>query len=255
MIIQTYYVSTGRKNAMFTLRCHRDDSKGILGPFAPDFYICNLSADEETAAYKATMYFNAMRERMGEDRDDFQMHLDAWGGGIYERRGKLSVRDSQAMDRIEEGYVPFGKHSGKRIEDCESGYLLWLADKAGTFEGVPMNALAMAAQGVALEKGYIAVREAKREERANADALSVHVGTVGERIAFEGEIVTSYEKTCEGLSLYVINKVRCGGNLVTYIGSKSMGKVGEIVKFKATIKKHDEYKGVKSTVVNRPTKL
>ncbi len=252
MIIQTYYVSTGAKNAMFTLRCHRDSDKGILGPFAPDFYICNLSADEETAAYKATMYFNAMRQRMGPDREDFMMHLDAWGGTVYERRGKLSVRDTQAMERIDAGYVPFGKHAGKRIDECEAGYLLWLSDKAGTFEGVPMNALAMVAQGVSLEKGYIAVREEKRAERAEADAFSVHVGTIGERLDFEGEVITSFEKKQEGVSLYWLNKIRCNGNLVTWISSKSIGEVGSVVKFKATVKKHDEYKGVKSTVINRP---
>lgn len=254
MIIQTYYVSTGAKNAMYTLRCHRTDSGGVLGVYSPDFYICNLSTDEENAAYKATMYFNAMRERMGPDNDNFCLVLDAYGSGIYERRGKLSVRDSMALDRIEAGYVPFGKHADKRIDECEAGYLLWLSDKAGTFDGVPMNALAMAAQGVALEKGYIAIREQQREERKAADSVSEFIGNVGERLEFEGEIVTSFQKLSDFGPMWIV-KVRCNGNLIAYIGSKSLGEKGETIKFKATIKKHDEYNGVKSTQVSRPTKM
>lgn len=256
MITQTYYIQTGKKNAMYTLRCHRDNDQfqgSVL--FDPDFYLCNLAADEETASYKATLYVNVMRERMP-DRKDFRIFFDADAGGKYQRRGKLSVSDTRALERIEAGFVPFGKHAGKAIADLDMGYLLWLSDKAGTFEGVPMNAMGMNAQGIALERGYIAIREAKREERANEDALSGHLGTIGERREFEGEIVTSFAKRYDDQAhseiAYWINKVRCGTDLVTWIGGKSIGAMGSVVKFKATIVGHDDYKGVKSTKVNRP---
>lgn len=255
MITQTYYIQTGAKNAIYTLRCRRDSDQVFLGDFTPDFYLCNLSADEETASYKATLYVNAMRERMP-DRNDFRIFFDADAGGKYQRRGKLSVRDTQAMERLEAGFVPFGKHAGKTIADLDMGYLLWLSDKAGSFDSVPMNAMGMIAQGIALERGYIAIREAKREERANQDALSCHLGTVGQRREFEGEIITSFAKHYDGADspiAYWINKVRCGADLVTWIGGKSIGTVGAVVKFKATIVGHDDYKGVKSTKVNRPT--
>lgn len=257
MITQTYYIQTGAKNAMYTLRCHRHNDEFQPGPFfEPDFYLCNLAADEEAAAYKATLYVNALRARLP-DSPGFRLQFDAEAGGKYQRRGKLSVRDTQALTRVEAGVVPFGKHAGKQIADLDAGYLLWLSDKAGTFDSAPMNALGMIAQGIALERGYIAVRDAQREVRANLDALSNYVGAVGERRDFTGEVVSAfakrYEPRADAEIAYWISKVRCGNDLVTWVGSRAIGEVGSTVSFTARITKHDEYKGVKSTQVNRPT--
>jgi hypothetical protein len=250
VIIQTYYIQTGAKNAMYTLRCHRNSTTLNLGPFAPDFYLFNLAADEETAEYKATLFFNAMRDRLGPDTENWCMVLDCHAGGRFERRGKLSVRDTQNILKIEAGFVPFGKNAGKRIEDCDMGWILWLSDKAGTFETVPMNALAMAAQGIAFQKGYIGIREEKRAQQAVIDAQSEHIGKPKERRDFEGVLETAFANRDRG---FTVNRVRIGNNLVVYIGDKPMGEVGAPIKFRATIKAHGEFKGVKSTIVNRPT--
>lgn len=128
-IIQTFYISTGRKNAMFTLRCSRDTIHGTLAKVDanPDFYICNLAATEDKAIEKAREHVEAFRQRVGEN-NSFNIFFD----------------------------------------DC------W------------------------------------------------------------------------------INKVRCGNNIVTYIGNKALGEKGTVVSFKGTVKEHQVYKGVKSTKINRP---
>jgi hypothetical protein len=49
-----------------------------------------------------------------------------------------------------------------------------------------------------------------------------------------------------------VNAMRdMNGNVVVYVGKK-LGDAGEKLVMKATIKSHEEYKGVKQTKVSRP---
>jgi len=255
MITQTYYISTGKKNALYTLRCRRDmaGQASFMADFMPDFYVCTLAADEERAAEKATTYVDAMRERIGQT-DDFKIVLDADADReVYKRRGNLSVRDTWNLDRIEAGYFPFGKHSGTPIAEAPESYVLFFADKTREQQdNVIYAALAAACMGVALEKGWIAKRDAVRAERNAVDLKSNYIGKVGERRDFTGEVITSFEKTDYERGSYWINKIRVGDDIVCYIGGKSFGKPGDVVTFRATIKRHSEYQGVRSTQVNRP---
>ncbi len=252
MINQTYYISSGAKNAMFTLRCLRTGGL-VAAMYDPDFYICNLAIDEDRAIEKASVYVEAMRERIGETAD-FKINFDPYPAReLNKRRGKLSVRDSRSLGMIEEGVFPFGKHVGTKIVDAPDNYVLYFADKSKEEQEFIMSALSGACMGVALEKGLIAKREEAREERAKVDSLSAHIGTVGERREFEGEVVMCFEKSDVNFGgSYFINKIRCGDDIVSYIGSKALGKIGEVIKFKATIKAHDVYQGIKSTKVSRP---
>lgn len=156
-----------------------------------------------------------------------------------------------ALEKIEAGLFPFGKHKDTPIADAPDSYVLYFADKH-TEADVVVQALAAVCMGVAMERDLIAKREAARQERAELDAQSQHVGTIGERILFEGEVVSAFYREADAYSGgFWITKVRCGGNLITYIGNM-LAERGETIKFKATVKKHDEYKGALSTVVNRP---
>lgn len=251
-IVQTFYISTGKKNAMHTLRMSR-----MGNGFVRDSYVRNLAVSVEAAQEKAELFFNEWKARTGlEDRDDFALLLDTEPEyDITLRRGKLSVYDTRAIETIEGGVFPFGKHKGEHIEDAPDSYLCFFADKSwkeDLSDNPVMAALSAACMGIASEKGLFAIREAKRAERAAVDAVSEYIGTIGERRVFTGEIITSFEAKSgsDGLGYY-INKVRVEGNIVAYIGNK-LGETGDAVSFKATIAKHDEYKGVKSTQVKRP---
>lgn len=257
VIVQTFYISTGRKNAMHTLRMRRDVS-GLNPAIMPDHYIRNLAVSVEDAQAKATEYFNAWKDRVGGEREDFILNLEIEPEyDITLRRGKLSARDTRSIEAIEAGVFPFGKHADKLIADAPDSYVLFFADKLKTADDldVVISSLAAACMGVALEKGLIAKRDAARAERRAIDEQSAFIGTIGERRVFTGEIVSSFFKKYDASYSddgFWINKVRIGNDLVAYIGGKSFGEVGSTVTFKATIKKHDEYQGIKTTQVNRP---
>lgn len=262
MITQIYYIGTGAKSAMFTLRMTRRSDDAFANMFVPDNYLCNLAAatDEETgdgaerAIEKARAYVETMRERIGET-DDFKIEF----GGIWEdacnvRRGKLSVRDTHNMEIIEAGKFPFGKHAGKRIDEVDGGYVCFFADKIATANEPVAYALAAACMAVAMQQGHIVARDAARAERARLDALSVHFGTEKERVTITGEIVSYYvnEPTTAYDNGYTRTTVRTtDGNLVDWYNN-DMGARGDLITFKATIKAHNKYKGIKTTRVNRP---
>lgn len=255
-VVTEFYISTGKLNAMFTLRRVRT-AVGLA--FDNDHYICNLAGanNEEGAIAKARDYFERMFDRMGGNTEEHSIFFNDCPEVMPRaRRGKLSVRDTAALEQIEAGRFPFGKHAGKLIADGEDGYVLYWSDQAAKADpsNVVIQALAAACTGVALERDLIAKRQAARDERAELDAKSVHVGEVGQRIEFEGEVVSKFYQEHEYEASYYIMKIRCGGNLISYIGNGALieAERGDTVKFKATIKGHSEYKGVKETKVNRP---
>lgn len=266
IIRQIYYIGTGALGAMFTLRMTRRIEGGshddIVNRFVPDNHLFNLAAageeNGERAKEKAKAYVDAIRERMGE-REDFRVEFGGiWDDAVNTRRGKLSVRDTHNLEMIEAGKFPFGKHAGTIIADAPASYVLYFADKLPTANEPVIYALCAACQSVALEKGYIEARTVAREERRALDEQSSFVGTIGERREFTGEVITAvfkryfHDTPDRG---FWINKVRMGTDLIACIGSKQLGNVGETVTFKATIKGHDDYKGIKSTKVNRPVIL
>lgn len=252
IITQTFYISTGAKNAMYTLRLHRTAAGMTFGNFDPDFYLCTLAATEEKAIAKATEYVEAFRQRVSESETFKIVFYPGVNHETFKRRGKLSVRDSIQIEQIEQGIFPFGAHSGERIDQAPERYVLYFADKITETTDNPVSAALIArCAGIALELGYIARRDAKRAEIAAQDQLSNHIGQVGSRIELEGQLYVSYIKTSE-FNQFWINKVRVGDNIVVYIGSKSLGEKGATIKFRATIKKHDSYNNIKTTQISRP---
>jgi len=255
MIIQTYYIGTGRKNAMYTLRCCRDPVGTDLGGFRPDFYVCNLAATEDLAIEKAADFVERMRDRIGETSDFKIVFDDVPHAENYKRRGRLSVGDTMRIEAIEAGVFPFGKHRDKLIAEAPDSYILFFADKQKDYPDNPvMLALSTACMGVALDRGLLAKREARKAEIAEADARSKYVGKVGDRLDFKGVVEVAYEKRGSGAydNPIWINKIRCGQNVVMYFGSKALGAVGAHIEFKATVKSHEIYNGIEQTIVSRP---
>jgi uncharacterized protein (DUF3820 family) len=256
-IIQTYYVSTGKKNAMYTLRFRRDwiGQPGYMFDLMPDHYVCNLAADESRAMEKAADFVDAFRARVGET-DDFRIVFDNSGADreAYKRRGKLSVQDTMKIERIEAGVIPFGKHADKLFSDAPDSWILYWVDKSREpIDSPVIGAIMAVCQGIAAEKGLIAKRQEQREARHAVDMQSSHVGTVGKRQDFTGVLEYLSAPQMGTYGEWHTNKVRCGNDLVIYFGAP-LGKQGETVSFRATVKKHDEREGVKTTQVNRPTK-
>lgn len=259
--IQTYYVSTGRKCAMYTLRMHRQVT-GIDGtPLAyyippVDVYLCNLAATAELANEKARAYFDAIAARV-EQSDNFRLEFGGADFAIRERIGKLSARDSDSLRAIESGVFPFGKHARTPLDQAPAPYILYWADqgaKPDNQDNYVIQALSAACMGLALETGLIAARQEKRDAQAAIDALSNHIGALGERREFTGTLYACFPKfeyVGQPEPAYYINKMRQGDDIVVYIG-KALGEVGATITMRATIKRHETYNGVKTTQVNRP---
>lgn len=268
VLVVSYYISTGRLNAMYTLRaCRHFEGPPRAGDqmlmHLTDSYICNLAAagNEELAEEKAHAYVDALRARIGEQsgiRHEFTGDFDA---SAYKRRGKLSARESRQLDTIERGVFPFGKHADKLIVDAPESYILYFADKVGDIgeTDVVMLAIANACLGVALDRGYIAKRDTARAEiaakRADEAAKSNYVGTVGTRVQLHPTIDAVIECPGNQWGPTYLTKMRVGDNMLTYFGARPLGKRGDLISLTATIKSHEEYKGARQTTLARPSKV
>lgn len=262
VIHQTFYISSGRKNAMYTLRYRRTP----VVYFEVDNYICNLSTDPELAEKKAREYFDAWKERVGET-ETFKIHFEgAADFGLFERQYKLSVEQTEALEMLAAGIMPIGKHKGKALSELPAGTVLWYADQVGKEEeseneyqqrkSIFFDAVCSHMLGYALEMGYIAQREARREELEAKKARSQFIGEEKQRLDFEGELVlckcvSTIQVAWNTWQDKFINVFECGDNIVVYFGNP-VGEKGDKVKFKATVKEHNLRDGVKQTIVQRP---
>lgn len=243
------YISSGALNAMYTLRVRRESDRVYR-----DNYIANLSITSETAEAKARDYF----DRVFGDRADcfFQGFADFELNEI----GAPKPWEREALMMVADDLWPFGKNKGQSILDAENGYLLWWAEQpVDGSTSHPAAALIDRCKGIALERNLYAKRDqakAERETRWAADAArSGWIGDVGERMTFEATV--EFIKEFEGdYGFTYLRKLRTeAGDVIVYWGSAEMGDKGDVVKFDARIKKHDEFRDTKQTVVNRPTKI
>jgi hypothetical protein len=104
-------------------------------------------------------------------------------------------------------------------------------------------------------KKYEADKEVREAKWAEEASKREYVGEVGDKqFLVEGNIkfVTSWENDFGRTYLTVISDK--DGNTIKYKG-KSLADKGFGVKMIATIKSHEEYKGEKQTIVNRPRKI
>lgn len=238
-----FYISTGAKSVFYTLRARRNAYN--------DNYICTLSTDADKAIAKATDYVEQYRARVGET-EDFKIVFDSNADiELFKRQGKLSAKDTVLFGMIEDGLFPFGKHAHTNIADAPDSYILFWADKAKEENNPIVSALADACVGVALERGLFEKREEAKAAKFELDSKSNFVGDLGERMVFEGELFGCFAKEGWDGSIFYINKVRCGDDIITYMGKK-LGEQGDVIKFRATVKDHNEWQGIKSTKVNRP---
>jgi hypothetical protein len=96
-------------------------------------------------------------------------------------------------------------------------------------------------------------REARWAAEKASKKVSDYIGSEGDKVEIEGEIsaIRYIEGDYGTTTLYTI--VTADGNLVKWFASRSaLGEnEGVQVRIKGTVKKHDDYQGVKSTVLTR----
>ncbi len=131
-------------------------------------------------------------------------------------------------------------------------YNLGVSARAGFVKASSMGILASAVQAYLREKDR--EEEIKRREREDANKVRGHVGTEGKREVFEKLTVVYVNWYESQYGVRTLIKMEDAiGNIVTWWASKSIDDIdrGDVLTVKATVKKHDNYKGTKQTLVNR----
>ena len=81
---------------------------------------------------------------------------------------------------------------------------------------------------------------------------SVHQGTVGERAEFRGLTLESVHPFEGGYGMTYLHHFQdADGNQFKWFASSNNMEVGKVYDLTATVKKHDEYKGVQQTILTR----
>jgi 2'-5' RNA ligase len=104
------------------------------------------------------------------------------------------------------------------------------------------------AHAKALEKEIVLQRE------QTARGTSEHLGTVKERLKLRLTVEAVFEREGDYGVTYITRMADPDGNIVKWFGSYPLEQ-GKTYEGMWGVKKHDEYKGGKETVVTRPTKL
>ena len=235
-----YYISSGAKNAMRTLRRVQHNGNGMFR----DEYIQNLSRDHEIAVEKA----RAICGTNTLHANDFD--LNDWGLGWTPK-----AWEKKALHALNSGFVPFGKHKGLEMENLDEGYIKWWITKAVASTPIA-SAMVNKLSEIAENRGYAAKWEAEeaeanaeQEARKNASSwLSVEIGDRPELL-----LKTIKSFGVDGIyGFYYVNIFETkDGKEVVYNGGTRYEE-GECYRNRGTGKKFSEYKGVKQTVISRP---
>lgn len=210
-----------------------------------------LAQTEEKAVAKAQAYVEDFKSRLESDR--FKICLDSDPDcRIYENRGNNSVRDMQAMSQLEHGFLPFGVHKGLKLTDVPNEYLGYWATKATENLSPVLTMLVSTCLAEAHSRGILDMYLKKKEEKESQEVNSQWIGQVGSRINFTGKVLSVFTKSI-GEDSFTITKILCNGGVIVNLGRDLGLKPEQEISFKATVKSHDEYKGKKTTKVNRLT--
>lgn len=121
-------------------------------------------------------------------------------------------------------------------------------------EAIQSRTLGIAAAAVGMYWKSL-VREQERKARAEVTGNSDHFGEVGQRVVFFAKLlapVKSWESQFG--TTYLYKMITKEGNVVTWFASAPLQELEDAQDFIVligTVKKHDEFKGEKQTVVNR----
>lgn len=96
---------------------------------------------------------------------------------------------------------------------------------------------------------------ARKAERTRV--VSKHVGKIGDRLQVKAKLVARFDSQghfgATFIHKFVLVDGPDAGADLTWFGSSQIGNIGDTLWIKATIKAHDEYKGVKQTIISRTT--
>lgn len=251
------FIDVGAKSCYFTLRktyIHTFWFNGRWHDEVRSHHLFNLSQDPEEAVAKGKAASESMgipfsasadtlREKINEIKRASAEEIERREREAREREEQWAAERALAEEMIVQaarhGYYAIGAHSNW-MHDLRPGYLNWLVKSEPEF-----------AEGSAIRR----VAEIVRTEFA--DLLLPNEGTkhypapVGKRIEAEVTVLRqAYFDSFYG-TVYITTMVDTDGHSLVVKSGSFNPVVGKKMRIKATIKDHDEYKGVPQTVIQR----
>lgn len=271
------FISIGATGAYFTLRetylhmiytrgggpmggaIHNGVYQGTVSAEVWSLHHCNLSQDADEAYAKAQQWAEKLalpltttREEMREEMRKIQRMNAAQ---IAERNARIEKmereysayrekREREYLEALEHGIMPIGKHAGEWLVDLPLGYLEWL--RRAEFED---GSLMVAIQRKVIEECEdrflpVPVKDefvGKEKQRLEFEAVCIRAGSYARPgYGFRGMELVNVSTFCTATNHCVVVK-----------STAFSAKIGERLKFKATVKAHDVYKGQAQTVVQR----
>lgn len=277
----TLFIGIGKDNHFFTLRetyLHEHTVGGRTEYEVRSFHHFNLSQDADEAIAKATaaaehlgLPLNTSRTELVEQlneikratAEELRQREEREAQWAAEREATQAAHLERWHEQIRNGYFPdcfrnCGNATGKwreyllpngfttsvkerPFESADISYLNWLMDKndAGEFE-----------QGSLVAMTAARVAELCADKRLPKPDPKRHSGQVGTRSEFSVTVVRVFVYDGYYGPSHFVTMVTDDGCCLMSMGAFKP-KVGERLRIKATIKKHDEYRGQAQTVVQR----
>lgn len=249
------YICTGGNGIYYTLRKVSHSTRDTAKP--QDTFVKNLATSESSAIESAIAYTKAlMTASQGDaeiilDETPREKPINIWGDG------KLSPARIAFMRDVVNGIMPYGLHQKKAFTEIPSDYLAWACKEALTKNDPVTQNVASAAFCVLLDRNEIKTKadiDALTQVKENHNKLSDYFGMLKERVSIPSATIEYLKK--DHNSLYnrpsYFYKLRLGNDVLVYSGSTFLGNIDDKINIKATINKHVNYHGTKSTVISRP---
>jgi len=271
MFTATLFIGIGSKNCYFTLReryehvSYGRDANGFCGTVngvfvgtkeveVRSFHHFNLSQNADEAFEKATTFANANGIRLTTTLESLDTELDEIKRlTAAEQAAKIAKQEAQCAAWAEEltkvqaekyalldsGVYPFGQYYNKPLREAPISYINWLVSSIDTFEPQTLiHDVAVAVKAVCTDL----ILPTPNNE---------YVGEEKQRLTFDAVVVrrAGYEGAFGYVS--IVTFVTDAGVCLVSKSTSFSASVGDKLKFKATIKGHDAYKGQSQTLIQR----
>ena len=242
-----YYIGTGSKSMMFTLRQRWEEESDQGFEITIDIYICNLATDPERAEAKARaiappgeLQLESIPDLVEIRRREIEEIRLIRQAREQREQDEFNSRVLAKIDTIEAGFFPFGIYRDERFEKADNGYILYMLKCPNEDDDAVFKTLKSA---LTHKFPHLAnLPKPNGKYYPNDSGRESFTAVMIEDFGFEGYYGYIH-----------IQKLVCeSGELITYMGSAPPFRdIGESYTFNATIKCHEEYKGEKQTKIQR----
>lgn len=256
--IYTYYISSGARNKLYTLRLNS------YYPDSPrkreyDRFVKNLGLNLEESKIRAQEYIKKAILKAKSESIFFEFEDTPILGEIV--RGKKSIHTNTSIDKkiryIKSGEIPFGKYIGEQFIDImvrDRAYLEWLLDTSKKLD-TEVNRTIVEVLTALFDNPNKSVKIEGEKKPEYVSRPSKFMGAIGQTIEVRNALLVSIVKmkpNSFGVSSDLLKFILDNGNIVTsFYSGKTLFEKNKRYNLKGTVKEHKEYLGNKQTQLTR----